>query len=159
MIGRQQGSPAVGFESAGPFASGGLLQVEEDDGAQGRCQGRGAHRPEAQRAAEEQNDGTDTVPQPAIAAARGAQRPQPDPAGGGPAVDVPHQLVVPARDEIQHGSRERHTVTIAVTSAMRPVTLLIERESTFRAVHRRAKTARVAGSSRKSWRAHRICEL
>src|ERR1017187_9302557 len=145
----------MGFESAGPSAAGGMLQVQENDDAQGRRQGRGAHRPEAHLSAEEQNDGTDAVPQPAIAAAGGAQRPEPDPAWGGPAIDVPHQPVVAARNEIQHGSGERHTLT----SAMRAGTLLVQQASTYRAIHRRAKTTRVAGCSRMICRAPRIFEL
>ena len=146
----------MGFESAGSFASGGMLQVQENDDAQGRRQGRGTHCPEAHLSAEEQNDGTDAVPQPAIAAARGAQRPQPDPAWRGPAVDVAHQPVVAPRNEIQHGSGERHTLT----SAMRAGTLLIQQESTYRAIHQlRAKTARVAACSPKDLRAPRIFEL
>ena len=110
LVGRQQGSPAVRFEGARAAAGGGFLEAQEQRDAKRGGHSGGGYSQETLWAAHQENDRAHGVPEPAIAAAGGAEHPGADPAGRLPAIDAPHEGVVAVGDVFEHGAGVDHTL-------------------------------------------------
>ena len=70
----------------------------EHEDSENCCGTRSTHRLITTRSANGQKDGTQGIPEPAIAHARGGKHPEADPAGRAPAVHPPHHPVIAALD-------------------------------------------------------------
>src|SRR5262245_1837201 len=102
LIRRQQARPTVRLQCAWTPAAGSALEDEKNCNTCADSKSRGRYRFKSIGASEQQDRDSNRIPEPAIAAARRAKHPQPNPVRRVPPVDTSHQPVIACGYELKH---------------------------------------------------------
>jgi hypothetical protein len=113
------------------------LHGKKQQGSYGSRQAAGEERAQRMLAAEEEDDETDGVPEPAIAAASRVDHPKAHPARRAPVVEPPHDAMVAIADEFQHCLWQHHHAGISRTQSIlnnkgRPSRYTVNSSKSFR---------------------------